>query len=352
MDSLITIIIPTYNEGKYIEKCLSGVLNFIIPDNHEIEIFIIDGISLDETTNIVKKMMQFDSRIRLFMNPKKIQAVALNIGIKESKGNWILRLDAHATYPPKYLQLCYETAMKTEADNVGGLIITQPGGFGYQASLVQALTTHKFGVGNAGFRIGMPEGEADTVPYGFYKKRIFEKLGFLDERLVRAQDYEFNRRIIKSGGVIWRNPNIHVFYYNQPTLWKFLKKQIKLEAPYNAYMWYLAPYTFAYRHAITGVFSVGILGGLMLSPIVPLIKITFLLVMGLYFSLGIFSAIQQAKRYGKPLHILTLPISFFLYHFLHGLGVLGGLMRLAIGKSPVQKIKEPWKGYGLYRINI
>ena len=58
MDSLITIIIPTYNEGKYIEKCLSGVLNFIIPDNHEIEIFIIDGISLDETTNIVKKMME------------------------------------------------------------------------------------------------------------------------------------------------------------------------------------------------------------------------------------------------------------------------------------------------------
>ena len=181
----------------------------------------------------------------------------------------------HSKYPRNYLKLCYETALRTGAENVGGLFITKPGGDNYQASLVQALTTHKFGIGNAGFRIGMPEGKTDTVPYGFYKKDIFSKIGFLDERLVRAQDYEFNRRIIKKGGIVWRNPDIHVHYYNQPTLFKFLIKQIKFEAPYNAYMWSLAPYTFAYRHAITGVFSAGVIGGILLSPCSLFIKNIF-----------------------------------------------------------------------------
>jgi glycosyltransferase involved in cell wall biosynthesis len=339
-NTIITIIIPTYNEELYIQKCLLGVLAFSIPEKHEIEIFVIDGMSNDETRKIVNKLIDADSRIQLFENPKKIQAVALNIGVNKSKGEWILRLDAHATYPSNYLKLCYDTAIKTKADNVGGLFITQPGGTGYQASLVQALTTHKFGVGNAGFRIGMPAGKADTVPYGFYKKQIFNTLGLLDERLVRAQDYEFNRRIIKNGGFIWRNPEIHVFYYNQPTLWSFLRKQIILEAPYNVYMWYLAPYAFAFRHAITGVFAAGVIGGIILSSFFPLIKVIFLSVMGVYFMLALFSAIQQANRYNKSLHILALPISFFLYHFLHGLGILGGMIKIITHTSPVQQKKQ------------
>ena len=72
----------------------------------------------------------------------------------------------------------------------------------------------------------------------------------------------------------------------------------------------------------------------------------------LYFFLAIVSALQQAKRYKNLLHMFTLPISFFLYHFIHGIGVLTGFFRLATGTSPVQKIKEPWEGYGFYRIKL
>lgn len=347
---LVSVIVPCRNEEKYIKNCLTSVLNFDLPDNTKIEVLVVDGMSEDRTVDIVRGIIQKDSRIRLLLNPGRIQACALNIAIKIAKGNWLLRLDAHSTYPSNYLSLCYETALKTKADNVGGLFITQPGNNTYQAHLVQALTTHAFGVGNSGFRIGMSEGKADTVPYGFYKKEVFEKIGYLDERLVRAQDYEFNRRLIKSGGVIWRNPNIHVYYYNQPTLFKFLKKQFFKEAPYNAYMWYLAPYTFAYRHAITGVFAVGVIGGLILSPFFGTIRWIFTSVVGIYFALGFVSAIQQAIRYKRLFHVVTLPFCFFLYHFIHGLGVLKGIFLLLIHKAPVQKIKEPWKGAGRYRV--
>ena len=109
-----------------------------------------------------------------------------------------------------------------------------------------------------------------------------------------------------------------------------------IEAPYNAYMWYLAPYTFTYRHAITGVFVIGLIGGFLLSPFILFIRYIFILVLVLYLVLSVISAFQQAIRYNNPLHIFVLPICFFLYHFLHGLGLLGGLLRLATGASPVQ----------------
>ncbi len=348
-DVLVSVIIPCYNESRFIEGCIKSVLDFELPSNVTIEILIIDGGSIDDTRQIVSLLSEKESRIYLIDNPGRIQAYALNIGFREERGEWVLRLDAHSTYPQDYLRLCLETAERTGADNVGGLVITQQRGSRYEAALVKALTTHPFGVGNSGFRIGASEGPADTVPYGFYRRDVVERIGWFDERLVRAQDYEFNRRLSVAGGKIWRNPAIQVNYYNQSSLRAFYKKQVLLEAPYNAYMWYLAPYAFAPRHAITGIFAFGVLGGIFLSPLSHLIAWSFAAVMALYAVLAVASAIQQAIRYKRPLHVLALPLCFFLYHFLHGLGVLWGLLRLLTGSAPVQKIYEPWPGAGRFR---
>jgi glycosyltransferase involved in cell wall biosynthesis len=326
------------------------VLSFEVPAEAEVsEIFVIDGMSTDGTREIVSQMGKADSRIRLIDNPGRIQSTGLNFALRYTTGDYILRLDAHSAYPANYLALCLETSLRTRCDNVGGLFITQRRDSSYQSALVQALTTHKFGVGNAGFRIGAQEGPADTVPYGFFPRNLFNRLGGFDERLVRAQDYEMNRRIIQSGGCVWRNPNIHVQYYPPRDLPTFLRKQMVMEAPYNAYLWYLAPYAFAVRHAITGFFATGVIAGVVLSPFSRTIRIAFGVVMALYFAMAILSAIQQAFRYREPRHALTLPIAFFLYHFLHGLGLVVGVVRLLTGTAPVQKSREPWVGAGRFR---
>ena len=351
MESLISILIPCRNEERYIETCLATVLKFIVPEGVQIEILILDGLSVDRTRQLVEAAMVHDPRIRLISNPGRIQSTALNLALEVAQGEWIMRLDAHSFYPPEYLQLCLETARRTGADNVGGLFITQRGGDTYEAGLVQALTTHKFGVGNSGFRTGEGEGPADTVPYGFYRRALFDRVGKLDERLVRAQDYEFNRRVVAAGGRIWRNPCIHVHYHNQPTMRLFLAKQYFMEAPYNAYLWYVAPYAFAWRHAITGIFAFGVIGGLAISPFSSVLRTVFLTVIAFYGCLALLSAIQQAIRYREPRHVVALPVGFFLYHFLHGCGVLMGLARLATGGAPVQQRSEPWPGAGAKRID-
>lgn len=333
----VSILIPCYQERNFIGQCLKSVLAFELPQSTTVEVLVLDGMSTDGTREIVREVAARDARVRLVDNPKRIQSEALNLGISVARGEYVMRLDAHSFYPTNYLALCLETAVRTGADNTGGVVTTMRRGDGYQAALVQALITHKFGVGNSGFRTDAMEGPADTVPYGFFRREIFSKVGLFDLRLLRAQDYEMNRRIINSGGKIWRNPAIDIEYYPQPDFASFIRKQFMYEAPYNAYMWYVAPYSFALRHAITAVFSLGVIGGLLLSPFSSIIRTTFILVMALYLVLAILAAAQQAIRYREPRHILFLPLSFFAYHFLHGLGVIVGLVRLAIGSAPVQR---------------
>jgi len=229
------------------------------------------------------------------------------------------------------------------------VVVTRPGGSGFQAKVVQALSTHWFGVGNSSFRLNAKPGLADTVPFGFFRRSIFQEIGLFDERLVRAQDYEFNRRIIASGGKVWLDPGIRAEYFNLPDLWSFYIKQLRKEGCYNAYLWYLAPYAFALRHGITGAFAAGVMGGCLGSLLTPFILWPFAVIMGLYFVLACFASVQQACRYRSAVLALALPPCFFLFHFLHGLGVLSGLLKLCIGAAPVQKAREPWPGANRFR---
>jgi glycosyltransferase involved in cell wall biosynthesis len=345
---LLSLAVLCRNESEHIADCLVSILKFERPPGYGIEVLVIDGMSDDGTRDIVTRLALEHPEIRLLDNPRKITPCAFNTAIAHSRGDYILIFSSHAQYSATYLTESIETAHRTRAANVGGVFITLQNGTTYGASLVQALTTHKFGVGSS-FRTDMTEGPADTVSYGCYQRQIFDRLGRFDERLIRAQDYEYNRRIAHAGGLIWKNPRIQVFYYNQKSIAAFLRKQLRLEAPFNAYMWYLAPYAFAPRHAITGVFAAGFLGGLLLSPFYSWIAWPFLAVMGLYSLLAILSAIQQAFRFRQPLHALCLPLCFFLYHFIHGLGLLSGLVQLTFGRAPVQQAPEPWPGAGRKR---
>lgn len=346
---MISILIPCFNEKRYIEQCLRSVLAFDVPESQEIEILVIDGRSTDETRDIVGRFVNDDHRVKMLDNPNKIQSCALNLGIRQAEGEWIMRLDAHAQYPQDYLLRCYETALLYEADNVGGICITNPGGKGYSAQLVQALTTHRFGVGNSGFRTSAKPGKRDTVPFGFFRREIFDRIGYFDERLVRTQDYEFNRRLVTAGGNIYLNPLIQSSYFNQPSLKAFLKKQLLYQGPYNVYMWYLAPYAFTPRHAVTGCFALFFWINIALVPFFHLITLFFLGVMMLYLSLGGLASIQQAIRYGDPRHVVCMPASFFLFHLCHGTGELLGVVRLLCRTAPVLKIREPWGGAGKKR---
>ena len=335
----IDVIIPVLNEQEYILSCLNSVCSFVLPKNVNLQIFVIDGCSKDETLRIALEFAADKDNIFVLNNPGIIQATALNIGIKQSKADYILRLDAHSEYPSDYLANCLETALRTSACNVGGMAITKASSSSLSATLVQAISTSKFGVGDSGFRVGAEEGVRDTVPYGFFKREIFNKYGLFNERLARAQDYEFNKRIQNEGGKIWFNPKIYFSYYNQSSFYSFIIKQIMKEAPFNAYMWYLAPYSFSVRHSVTLFFALGIIGGLVLTlfEISYLLSLIFFNIVSLYFILGIYFSIKQSRRYKRFSLLPCLPFAFFVFHLTHGIGILAGIIRLIFNAAPVQR---------------
>jgi glycosyltransferase involved in cell wall biosynthesis len=345
----IDIAIPVLNEEKHLLGCLNSVLAFEKPLGVRLSIYVVDGGSSDDTKNIAAEYAARHLNIKVLDNPKRIQSCALNIVLREGIGEYVMRLDAHATYPPNYLALCLKSALESDADNVGGIVKTLPGAATYSAKVVQAITTHRFGIGNAEFRLLPEAGPADTVPFGFFKRSIFNRIGFYDERLVSGEDYELNRRILATGGRIWLNPRIVSQYYNRPTIAGFVRKQITKQGPYNAFFWYLAPYARAYRHGATALFATGVIGGILLSLFSNAVAWSFLAVIALYALLATISAFQQACRYRCAMHALVLPFVFFLFHFSHGLGALWGVARLGLGRAPVQTIREPWPGAGRFR---
>jgi len=344
----VTVIIPVRNEVCFIDRCLQSVFSGD-PVPGDLEIIVVDGMSDDGTRQILADWCRRQPKLQVLDNPHRIVPTAMNIGIRTARGEWIIRLDAHAEYPPNYLALCLEIGQRTGADNVGGTVTTLSHQQNIRGKLVQALTTHRFGVGNAGFRIGASEGWVDTVPYGCFRREVFEHIGLYDERLVRNQDYELNRRLLRAGGCIWYNPTIQIKYYNQSTL-KGLLHQAFITGQWNPWMWYTAPYSFAWRHAVPFVF-VGVLlstfGLLFIAPHIALFLFKVIFVS--YFGLALSASFKQSIHYGIWMFVF-LPFLFFAYHLAYGLGSLWALCLLFIKRAPVQIIPEPWPGAGSYRV--
>src|SRR5262249_15800203 len=82
-------------------------------------------------------------------------------------------------------------------------------------------------VGGARWHDTAYEGPADTVFGGVYRREVFDRIGFLDEELVRNQDDEFNLRLTRAGGKIWHSPRIKSWYHPRQSLRSLFRQQVQ-----------------------------------------------------------------------------------------------------------------------------
>ena len=103
----VSIIIPTFNEEKHIEKCMRSVLdqNF----NKKYEIIICDGLSKDNTVSIIKTLQKKHKNVILLKNKERFQAQGRNLGIKHSKAKFIAYIDAHGYASKNWLSELYNS---------------------------------------------------------------------------------------------------------------------------------------------------------------------------------------------------------------------------------------------------
>ena len=323
----VSVIMPCRNEEKYIERCLKSVIKQDYP-KEKLEVLVIDGMSEDKTREIIKKHFSQYSFIKVLDNPQKFTPFGLNIGIKEAKGEVIIRMDAHATYEKDYISECLKYLKKHEADNVGGVIKTLPGKDTLIAKAITLCLSCLFGAGNSYFRIGSKEPRlVDTVFGGCYKKEIFKKIGLFNENLIRSQDIEFNLRLRKSGGKIFLIPDIKSCYYSQSTLRGFLKHGF-VNGIWVTYPLKFRVRIFSWRHLIPLIFVLSLIGSGILATFSLIFLRLFLFIIISYLLANIYFSVKIAKREKNFKYLFIMPVVFASRHVTYGLGSFWGLIKV------------------------
>lgn len=317
----ISIVMPMRNEETYVERSLQAML--AQDYDGRIEILCVDGMSDDRTRQIVLDTAQQDSRVRLLDNPKRITPAALNIGIQNAKYEFIARMDAHSVAPPDYLTRCVETFQKYDAECVGG-------GWEYQGTtfiskVIAVAMDSRFGPGPAPWRGAREAREADTVPFGLWRRERMLELGGFDECLIRNQDYEFNYRLRASGGKVIYSPDIKTTYYVRRDL-KSLWRQYYQYGLWKARVLKMHPESFRLRHGVAPLFVSGLILGAILSLFGRLWRSLYILSISLYLLLSVLFSVKQASRHGWH-YLPLLPIIFAVLHLAWGSGFLVGVWK-------------------------
>lgn len=320
----VSALLVTRNEQDYIESALMSYIEQSYPKNRY-EVIVIDGESTDGTVDIIeeiqKKYETRDFKISILNNSKHILASGWNIGIKAARGEYVIRIDAHAKAYPDFFQKSVETMMNVDAICVGGKLITKT--IQDSNGAISKVFSSLFGVGNSSFRVSDNAGYVDTAVYGLYQKSIFDEVGYFDEKYARNQDLQMHSRIRKRGGRFYFNPEIQCEYYARNTIKKMIRQAFE-NGIWNMVLLKEDSSGLSIRHLIPFAFVVFLiitsLGGVAFKPlwILELCVILIHLVLGLYFG---------KKSGAEGCEILQMPILFLLFHLSYGSGFLVGIFK-------------------------
>ncbi len=318
---MIDLVIPVLNEENYIEDCITSLLN----QSYGVEnfnIIIVDGGSTDKTKEIVKNMEIIYKNITVIENTQRLISISMNMAINQSEADIIIRIDAHSTYSPDYVEQCIHYLKKTKSDNVGGPAI--PVGKSFIQETIAASYYSKFALGGAKYHNHNFEGFVDSVSFGTFKRETLLKIGLYDERLVTNEDYELNYRIIKNGGKIFFTPMIKSYYYPRSKLRDLFRQFFK----YGFWKTKVIKKHKALshiRHIIPAVFILFLFYGSIFSIISNLFFLLYLGILFSYLFLCIIFSFSNgyADTFAKK---ITLIYVHFILHISYGLGFLKGMI--------------------------
>ncbi len=215
---------------------------------------------------------------------------------------------------------------QTGADNVGGPCVTVAADESFSARLVAAILSSPFGVGNSKFRTSREEGFVDTVPFGAFRREIFDRVGMYNEKLVRNQDNELNARIRKAGGKIYLTPALTTHYHPVKNFVGLLKYAFKT-SKWHVFTLRENRESMGVRHLAPGTFLMLLL---LLLPASFVSTTTLRFVIGIlcaYILTGLYFS-RRAKNEADWNVVLVQPFAALCFHIAYGAGTLFGLRYL------------------------
>ncbi|WP_316832727.1 glycosyltransferase family 2 protein [Pedobacter aquatilis] len=182
MESILSVIIPTYNSAKTLSNCLDSLVSQHFKD---FEIWIIDGLSTDTTLEIVKRYQEYSPNINYISEGDKGIYDAMNKGIALSAGKWIYFLGSDDTlYNNEVLQEIKHKIDETSAKIIYGNVIMRGKN---QWNLDNVVFNGKY---------NLEKMLVTNICHQsiFYRRNVFLELGNYDLKYISSADQEFNLR--------------------------------------------------------------------------------------------------------------------------------------------------------------
>ncbi|HZO64459.1 MAG TPA: glycosyltransferase family 2 protein [Kribbellaceae bacterium] len=321
----VSVVMPILNEEQHLAEAVGRVLDQDYPG--ELEVVVALAPSKDRTQQIADELAASDPRVVIVPNPTGKTPAGLNVGIAKARYDVVVRVDGHGVLTPGYITRAVELLQDTGADNVGGVMAAE-GRTPFEQAVACAYRS-RLGLGASTFHQGGEPGPADTVYLGVFRRAALERVGGFDETMHRAQDWELNYRIRKTGGLIWFSPDLSVTYRPRSSVpevaRQFFKtgqwrREVIRRHPETANKRYLAP-----PIAVVAIVVGTLLGVLGLVTGWSWLLLGFLAPAGYLLAITTGSLIEG--RY-LPLRALArLPIVCATMHMAWGLGFITGLRR-------------------------
>lgn len=319
----VSVIIPVLNEEKNVVDLINALYEQDYPKSLT-EFIFVDGGSKDDSKRLINEQCKIKGlNYRVLDNPNKTAPYAFNLGIKNSSGEIIVILSAHSVYKTDYISNGVRHLIESDADNVGGYLITV--GRGRMGKSIAAVLSSWFGVGGSDFRISKDTKYVETVPFGTFYKSLIDQIGEFNVELPRNEDNEFNYRIIEHGGKILMVSDMEIVYYCRETLGELLKMGFANGAGvgYTAIKY---PKVLRLKYFIPMLFFLS----LIVIPTAAVItdskaiKVAFLTELLLYLSLDFaFTFKADVDKKTK----MPMPALFPAFHISYGAGTIKGVIK-------------------------
>jgi GT2 family glycosyltransferase len=199
----IGLVMPFYNEAPNLAQTLTSIAAQTI-DHRRLYFVGVDGDSSDDGRDMIEHWItRGDIAGCVVSNPRRRIPISLNAGIRAlTTADLIVRLDAHTTYGPKYIEDIVAAFSNGPPDLgcVGGLQLPDDGS-SFSTQLSGALLTHPFGVARLGVKSLTRPQFTDTMYLGAWRPGLLQRLGGFDENWIANEDSELESRLRAAG---WR----------------------------------------------------------------------------------------------------------------------------------------------------
>ncbi len=323
----VSVIMPVRNESGFIAQSLGAVLEQNYPADR-MEVIVCDGMSTDDTREIVRSLQAGRENVQLVDNPGQIAPKALNIAKEHCRGDIIARVDGHCVIAPDYLSRCVDHLQQDGVDGVGGPIETI--GQTPTAKVIASVMSSRFGVGGSAFRVGDAGTKVvDTIAFPVYTRAIMERAGPYDEQLVRNQDDEYNYRLRKMGAKLLLASDVRSKYYSRSSFRK-LAKQYFQYGLWKVRVLQKHPLQMRARQFAPLVLVALLLILTVAAPFSALAASLLIALLSAYVIVIFLGAVLTARA-EHGWRVLLLPAALATLHLSYGFGFLIGLFRFWAG---------------------